>query len=184
MKKVIIVLALVALFAVPAFATVSWDPAVSASVNFAVDSTGIKPVAAGVYGKVSSYGSYGIPVFAKAGYVFSFDKDPAVSGVYVEVCAEKEFHPVVSEPAKYFFAVGAGVAADFHIVDGEFKVNVAPEVRVAAKDVLTFELPGENNPPTLDIDFNLAAKYYVLNNTGVSPFGLDLAGDFYIVEKQ
>lgn len=160
MKKVIFALLLLALICAPVFADKCYKVA-SVAVNFAIDSkTGIKAESVGAYYVFPNKGSF--PVEARVGYMFSFDKDPAVSGVYCDVTVEKEL-------------VKAGLAADLHMLDGDLKANLGV--------IAGFETSEYDKSSELLFSGSALARYTFVNMTNVTPFSVQLEGNVSVYDN-
>jgi len=177
MKKIVIAVLLIASICVPAFATgteIAPFVGVSASLSF---EDGVKFNGIEVYGKaLIDLGSLinsnsaivnRLNIDAKAGYLFSIDKNPAVSGVYVDVAADVD----AIKTKDFSLQVKVGGGADFHIIDGQFKVNAGI---IAGADCTGIETQATGEMRvSLEIRPTVEARYNFLNQTGTPSFNLE-----------
>lgn len=148
MKKVIISLLLVSLVCVSAFAIPPCGVnGVSVAANLAVDN-GVKFDSVGAFADVS------LPyVDANVGFMYSLDKNPGISGLYVDVYQN-------DESSLEYFATELGLSADFHMVKGVVKANLAT---VLYSEVLAM------SAITDSVFLYVSPRFTLINNTGIAP---------------
>lgn len=191
MKKVIISMLLIVLVIGSVFAIRNdrGNFPVSVSAKFAISENGIKAQSAGIYAQInkesleflddlySPYKIKGNPFDVKIGYVFSFDKDPAVSGVYADVLLSTIILKGNTDGKLKPLFVKPGISADFHMVNGQLKANVAAAAEI---NLPLMQMPVPKDDLFLEIGAKIMPRYIFWNNTGADAFTLEVSSEVFL----